>query len=685
LYDSGIAVEVLTPCWARLSNALVGAALAATVFAGYLLLRHGAGFSLHAFGEELLAVAASGALVAANAAGPIRQRRSACGVPSDRQPSSEAIHQDHKPEREADPAANTALAKTGALLAMARNKLERMNRDLDRLKESYRDLYHNAPVMYFSLDVEGRLVTFNDTLVRTLGYRREELAGRPYAELLAPAAVAERDKHVHLSPGPKHALPHELETLWLTKEGAVLDVWIRTVQVRDDQGNFVRFRSAALDLTERNRLAHELRSRGDELERTNARLRHINSELEDFTHVVSHDLKEPLRTLQIYSNILAEDFCGQLGPDGFQYVNHLIQASRRLGTLIDDLLTLSQAGRIKGALQVFNLSEALATARNDLAGLIRRKEATVLTEGSLPTVMGDQHRITQLLTNLVANGLKYNNNPAPRVVIGQVVDEPAPGVSENLDSSYAIIYVRDNGIGIDPQHHHKIFGIFRRLHQPEEYEGTGAGLAICQKIVHGHGGRIWVSSELSQGATFYFALPRPTLPMSGRNGTPPAKNAVPNRTLPAEDRQSHGPESRAASPTTDSSIKTPVLLVEDMVEVGLIIQRLGEKSGLNVTYCTNAEEAWEYLQNHEPELLLLDINLPGMSGIDLCKKVRGDLERGAVPIVLFSHVQTPEELKELHAVGANFVLSKDLLIDPAYWQKKMKEILPAARGLAQPR
>jgi len=107
----------------------------------------------------------------------------------------------------------------------------------------------------------------------------------------------------------------------------------------------------------------------------------------------------------------------------------------------------------------------------------------------------------------------------------------------------------------------------------------------------------------------------------------------------------------------------------------LIIQRLGKKSGLDVTYFTNAEEAWHYLQTHQPELLLLDINLPGMSGIDLCKKVRGDLQRTAVPIVLFSQVQSPEELDQLHAIGANFVLSKDLLIDPAMWQKKMKEIL----------
>src|SRR5439155_18902419 len=160
----------------------------------------------------------------------------------------------------------------------------------------------------------------------------------------------------------------------------------------DEAGRFVRYRNAALDLSEKNRLANELRTRGDELERTNQRLRMINSELEAFTHVVSHDLKEPLRTLQAYSHLLAEEHAAQLGPDGFQYINHLIRASRRLGALIDELLNLSQAGRITREPRVFNLIEVVATVRQDLVHLIQRKEANILTEGSMPDVLGDTVR-----------------------------------------------------------------------------------------------------------------------------------------------------------------------------------------------------------------------------------------------------------------------------------------------------
>jgi PAS domain S-box-containing protein len=394
-------------------------------------------------------------------------------------------------------------------------RMQRINSDLERLKESYRDLYHNAPVMYFSLDVQGRFATCNERVIQTLGYGRKELYGQPYSRLLAPEARAR-----FLFDPATFEQPGEVETKWVKKDGTVIDVWIRSVPLLDANGAFVRSRSAAQDVTERNRLANDLRAKAEELEKANAQLRRKNRELDEFTYVVSHDLKEPLRTMETFSNFLAQDCGPQLGADGQESISYLIQACRRLKALIDDLLTLSRAGRSTHAPHLFDLIDVVETVRGDLAHLIQRKGATVRVQGLLPAVAGDPQRIAQLLANLVGNGLKYNTAPRPEVVIGSAADVQAPDSESEMrldadvaarpaQPEFVTVFVRDNGIGIEPKYHQQIFRIFKRLHRQDEYEGTGAGLAICKKIIEAHGGRIWVDSQLGQGATFYFTLPRP--------------------------------------------------------------------------------------------------------------------------------------------------------------------------------
>lgn len=381
-------------------------------------------------------------------------------------------------------------------LTQVNEQLRLINRELEDLKERYRDLYQNAPTMYFSIDDQGRLLDCNDTLLRTLGYRREALVGRSYDRLLPealrplfPARFAE-----FLEKGSI-----EVQSQWVKANGEVIDVWVTGWAVRNLEGRIVHSRSVAQDVTSRNRLEAQLNEKNRRLAQTNDELSRKNKEMDEFTYVVSHDLQEPLRTLTAFSDFLMRDYGQRLEGEGQEFVRYIVDASRRMRALIHDLLRLSRAGKVTAEFASVNLEEVASEVRADLAELIRSTRAEVEVKGPLPVAWGDHARIGQLLANLIGNGLKYNDKPAPHVELGV----------HSEDSSWINLYVRDDGIGIEPRFHDKIFQLFRRLHTREQYEGNGAGLAICTKIVEAHGGRIWLESAPGQGSTFFVSLPRP--------------------------------------------------------------------------------------------------------------------------------------------------------------------------------
>jgi PAS domain S-box-containing protein len=564
-------------------------------------------------------------------------------------------------------------------LSRTNERLRGINQDLQRLKESYRDLYHRAPVMYFSLDAQGQFVTFNATTLETLGYERDELFRQPYTRLLTP----ESQRRFLQNPA-EYQQAGEVEAQWVKRDGTVIDVWIRSSPLCDEMGQFVRSRSVAQDVTERNRLAGELRRRGDELERANADLRKINNALDEFTGAVAHDLKEPLRTLESYSHFLADEYAGMLGPEGTSYLEYLIKASRRLSNLIEDLLVLAQAGRITNEPRAFDLGEIVALVRKDLDALIQRRNAEFVVAEPLPIIIGDSQRITQLLSNLITNAIKYNDNPRPRILV-EVRSSPATerlSIPTSGQANQVTICITDNGIGIEPAHHDQIFGIFRRLHPADQYEGTGAGLAIARKIVEAHHGKIWVESELGQGATFCFTLPAVT-------ATAPTPVAVQSVPLVAEPK--HEPPgiagktvmADAGETTVLAASGSTILLVEDMPDIALIAQKLAHQAGHNMDWVNTAEAGWDYLQRHRPALVLLDNQLPGMSGVELCQRLRATPHIQDLTVALFSRFEQPQEREVAHASGADFILSKDLLCEVGAWQSKINDML-ATGGMREP-
>ena len=355
--------------------------------------------------------------------------------------------------------------------------------------------------MYFSIDENHNLVDCNDTLLKTLGYRRERIVGQPYEQFL-PEGAKSRCSLAQFEFLRVGAV--EVESQWVKASGEVIDVWLTASIVRDGQGRVVQSRSVAQDITAKHRLEAELKEKNHRLARTNDELSRKNREMDEFTHVVSHDLQEPLRTLIAFSDFLLQDYDDRLDAEGQEFVRHIVDASRRMRSLIQDLLTLSRAGKVTGEFQAVNLNGVISVIRSDLAELIRAKGAEFVVEGPLPDLWGDQDRIGQLFANLIVNGLKYNDKARPRVDVGCIDKEAGC----ELANETATIYVKDNGIGIEPKFHAKIFQLFRRLHTRDEYEGTGAGLAISSKIVQAHQGKIWVESQPGEGSTFFVTLRR---------------------------------------------------------------------------------------------------------------------------------------------------------------------------------
>ncbi|MFO0910893.1 MAG: PAS domain S-box protein [Isosphaeraceae bacterium] len=391
--------------------------------------------------------------------------------------------------------AERALRVRSRELTEANERLLAANRELEELKERYRDLYANAPVMYFSLDNEGRFLDCNETLCRTVGYSHGTLVGRPYEVLLPEerrAGLAARLDEFRRNG------EIELETQWVKADGGLIDVWLRATAVRGPDGGVLHSRSVAQDITARLALESEIREKNARLARANEELVRRNREMDEFTYVVSHDLQEPLRTLTAFSDLVQREYGDRLDDSGREYVGHLVDASRRMQGLIRDLLALSKAGRITSDFAPVDLGALVDQARADLGGLLRAGKGEVRVVGSLPQVWGDRVRLGQLLANLITNGLKYNRSEAP------VVE-----VSAAVAGEMVALRVRDNGIGIDPRYHARIFQLFRRLHTREDYEGNGAGLAICEKIAQAHGGRIWVESTPGRGSTFFVSLRKP--------------------------------------------------------------------------------------------------------------------------------------------------------------------------------
>ena len=331
-----------------------------------------------------------------------------------------------------------------------------------------------------SKDLGGQITSWNRGAERLYGYTAAEAIGKSIL-IVVPEDRHEEEREILARLQRGERVDH-FETTRRRKDGAVLNVSLTISPLSNQQGEIIGVSKIARDITERKRAENELRR--------------ANQDLEQFAYSASHDLQEPLRTIKIYSELLAGSLGTVVEGESAEFLDFLQSAATRMELLVRDLLAYTQVTRLDAPLEETDANQTLAEALANLGGAIAESGATV-TSDRLPVLRAHGTHLRQLFQNLIGNAIKYRSEDrTPKVHIG----------AERQDGHW-VFTVRDNGIGIPPEFKEQIFGLFTRLHNADRYAGTGIGLAICQRIVERYHGRIWVESEPGRGSEFRFTLP----------------------------------------------------------------------------------------------------------------------------------------------------------------------------------
>lgn len=355
--------------------------------------------------------------------------------------------------------------------------------DLAKLQVFEKILKGNVEAILIT-DTRGEIEWVNNTFTLMTGYTPTDALGHNLGFLFANG----RNEYAALYPKLGEVNHHVAETHMYRKDNSRFPARVTLSAVRSNADMITHYVLEFSDIT-------EMKHAQDELERRTRELSRSNQELEQFAYVASHDLQEPLRMVASYTQLIAQRYRGKLDKDADEFIEFAVDGATRMQAIINDLLMLSRVGTRTAAFVRTDVKQSLDKALANLRLVIAETGAEIVCE-TLPVLDADGSQLTQLFQNLIGNALKFRGERAPRIDIG----------AKQQDGAWQF-HVRDNGIGIAPEHYERIFLMFQRLHGKREYPGTGIGLTICKKIVERHGGRIWVESEPGKGTAFFFTIP----------------------------------------------------------------------------------------------------------------------------------------------------------------------------------
>ncbi|MGZ3919740.1 MAG: ATP-binding protein [Bacteroidia bacterium] len=370
-------------------------------------------------------------------------------------------------------------------------ELESYIKQLQQSEEKFEKAFSSNPAGITLTNVTtGKWIEVNESFEKMTGFARKELLGRSSSEL----EIFTNDERKKI-------------LLELERKGSVKNYEVYFKRKNGEKGSAIFSNEPILiggkphvisilyDITAKKEAEKRVKQLNSELQSNLAQLESVNKELESFSYSVSHDLRAPLRAIDGYAGILEEDYGKNLDEEGKRILDAVKYNAKKMGSLIDDLLSFSRLGKKELIKTDINMNQLMEGALYDLNKSIKHRASIKIK--NLAPARGDYGLLSQIATNLLSNAIKYSSK----------VKDPMIEVSSEITDKEMIYSIKDNGAGFDMKYINKLFGVFQRLHTADEFEGTGVGLAIVQRIISKHGGRVWAEGEKNKGATFRFSLP----------------------------------------------------------------------------------------------------------------------------------------------------------------------------------